>query len=84
VDQQEGQQAQRVLQRAIQAKGGADRLRRVRTVVMKGTITAPGGFTLQATSYIAYPDRFRMAARLPNGDLTQVHAGARRRSWNGP
>jgi len=75
VDQQEGQRAQRVLQRAIEAKGGADRLRRVRTVVMKGTITTPGGITLPTTSYIAYPDKVRVDARLPNGDLTQVHAG---------
>jgi hypothetical protein len=42
---------------------------------MKGTITTPGGITLQTTSYVAYPDKFQVEARFPNGDLTQVHAG---------
>jgi zinc protease len=70
-------QAQAVLQRAIQAKGGFDRLRRVRTVVLTGTLTVRSAQPIEArtTSYIEYPDRFRVDAKLPDGDVTQVLAG---------
>ena len=75
MDQQQ-RQAQSVLQRAIQAKGGAERLRAVKTVVMTGTTTvrSPRPIEARTTSYIEYPGRFRMDARLPSGDLTQVLA----------
>jgi zinc protease len=68
--------AQAVLQRAIQAKGGADRLRAVRTVVMTGVMTVQSRPPVEArmTNYIQFPDKFRADAKLPNGDLTQVFA----------
>jgi len=77
VDQQQ-REAQAVLRRAIRAKGGADRLRAVRTVVLSGTmiVQTPQPIHAQMTSYIEYPDRFRVDAKLPNGDLTQVLAGS--------
>ncbi len=76
MDQQQ-REAQTVLQRAIQAKGGADRLRAVKTVVMTGTMTvqAPQPIQARTTSYIEYPNRFRVDATFPNGDVTQVLSG---------
>ena len=76
VDQQQ-REAHAVLQHAIQAKGGADRLRAVKTVVLSGTMTVPMPQPIhaQTTSYVEYPDRFRVDAKFSNGDLTQVLAG---------
>ncbi len=70
------QTAEAVLQRAIQAKGGAERLRRIHTVVMHGTVTvrSPQPIEARTTSYIEYPERFRQDAQLPHGDVTQVYA----------
>ncbi len=70
--------ARAVLQHAIQAKGGAERLRAIRTVVFSGTTTikSPQAVEARFTSYVQYPDHFRMDATLPNGVLTQVLAGA--------
>ena len=73
---QADKQARDVLQRAIRAKGGADRLRSVRTVVATGTLTvrSPQPVEARTTAYIQYPDKFRVDAALPNGEVTQVYA----------
>ncbi len=68
--------AEAVLQHAIRAKGGADRLRGIHTVVMRGTVTvrSPKPISAQTTSYIEYPGRFRQDSKFANGDVTQVYA----------
>jgi len=73
---QTGDSARAVLERAIRAKGGADRLRALRTVVATGTLTvrSPQPVEARTTAYIQYPDKFRVDATLPNGEVTQVLA----------
>jgi predicted Zn-dependent peptidase len=66
------------LRRAIEAKGGLERLRAVRTAraETQTTLVTPDGPVKTASStYIAYPDRFRVEAALPTGRLVQVYAG---------
>ncbi len=68
--------ARAILDRAIRAKGGEPALRAIKTIVMTGTmlVAAPKPITAQTTSYIEYPDRFRLDAGLPAGEVTQVYA----------
>jgi hypothetical protein len=70
--------ARALLQRAIAAKGGLDKLRAVRTVTASAhTIVMTPGGPVQADTmtYIEYPDRFRVEAKLPMGDVIQAYAG---------
>lgn len=78
--------ARAIVARAIDAKGGLEKLRAVRTVTAKATTTV---FTPQGTvktdtvTYIEYPDRFRVEAALPMGRIVQVYAGGQ--AWiDGP
>lgn len=75
-DQMQPRTAGAVLQRAIDAKGGLERLRAIRSVVMRGTVIvrSPQPIEARTTSYIQYPDRFRQDAKLPRGEMTQVYA----------
>jgi zinc protease len=68
--------ARALLQRAIRAKGGADRLRAVRTIVATGilAVRSPQPVEARTTAYIQYPDKFRVDAALTNGEVTQVLA----------
>ncbi len=68
--------ADAVLQHAIRAKGGMDRLRGIHTVVMHGTVTvrSPKPIAAETTSYIEYPGRFRQDSKFANGEVTQVYA----------
>jgi outer membrane lipoprotein-sorting protein len=73
-------QAERVLQHAIRAKGGIERLRSIRTIRATGTMTvATGGEPMKVgmTTYVEYPGRFRLDAVLPGGEVTQVYADGR-------
>jgi hypothetical protein len=66
--------ARALLERAISAKGGLDRLRSIRTIVMRGVMTVTGSTPVDVTDYIEYPNRFRQDARLAGGAVTQVCA----------
>ncbi len=70
-------EARAVLQRAIDAKGGIERLRALRTLVAVGTTTvqSPRPIRADTTTYVEYPSRFRVDARLPNGEIVQVLTG---------
>jgi zinc protease len=73
-----GETAQAVLQRAIDAKGGLARLKAVATVEATATttvMTAQGPVRTETTTYIQYPDRFRVEAHLPIGVAVEVYAG---------
>jgi hypothetical protein len=70
--------ASRLIDRAIEAKGGLERLRAVRTAradTQTTLVTAGGRIETASSTYIAYPDRYRVEASLPSGRLVQVYAG---------
>lgn len=68
--------AKQLVTRAIQAKGGADKLRSIRTVTANvrysagplGVMSFPGTFSIQ------YPDRFRVDTMMRSGRIIQVYA----------
>lgn len=63
---------------AIQAKGGLEKLRSIKTVKADSTmlIDAPGGrVEVPTTTWIRYPDAFRVDAQMPAGPVSQVLVG---------
>jgi zinc protease len=69
--------AKPLLERAIAAKGGLDRLRAVRTVradTATTIVTPEGPVTQEGATLIAYPDRFRVETALPTGRMVAVYA----------
>jgi zinc protease len=68
-----------VIARAVQAKGGLDRLRSIRTVKATATTTMAGGaagpVTIDTTSYIQYPGSFRVDAKTASGPIVRVFSG---------
>jgi zinc protease len=65
-----------LIDRAIAAKGGLERLRGVRTVhaVAEMEVGDPGAEPMTVTTRIAYPDRFRIDVASSKGVMTQVFA----------
>jgi zinc protease len=70
-----------LVDRAIQAKGGLARLRAIRTVraeaemqVLAGPAGTARDSALSVTTWVAYPDRFRVDIAAPAGTMTQVYA----------
>ena len=53
--------AMALLDKVIAAKGGLDKLRGIKTIVAKQTLTNAGA-TTETVNYIEYPDRFRIEA----------------------
>jgi len=75
---EEGARAVALLDRAIAAKGGLDRLRGLKTIVARQTQASQrpdGQTTVETTNYIQYPDRFRVEAP----ELVQGYDG--KSSW---
>jgi hypothetical protein len=75
---EDGARAVALLDRAIEAKGGLEKLRALKTIVAKQTQASqrPDGETkIETTNYIQYPDRFRIEAP----ELVQGYDGSR--SW---
>jgi zinc protease len=71
--------AEAVIDRAIAAKGGLEKLRSIKTIVVKQTLVtqAPQGESrVDTTNYIQYPDRFRIETNTPNGQMLQGYDGA--------
>jgi zinc protease len=76
----EGTNAAALLDRAIRAKGGLDKLQAVRTIVVKQTLTSRASerpMAIETTNYIQYPDRFRTETQTGNGVNVQVFDGTR-------
>jgi len=72
----EAAKAKALLDRAIAAKGGLEKLRAVKAIVARQTQASrrPDGETMvETTNYIQYPDRFRVEAP----DLVQGYDGSR-------
>jgi zinc protease len=74
---QEGDQAKALLDQAIRAKGGLDKLRAVKTIIARQTLSNPAveGKSTETTNYIQYPDRFRIETRIPDGMIVQAYDG---------
>ena len=71
--------AMALLDQAIAGKGGLEKLRAIKTIVARQTLTnaAAGGSNVSdQTNYIQYPDRFRIEMQTPNGPVIQVFDGA--------
>lgn len=69
-------QARAILERAIVAKGGLEKLRSIRRLRATATTTVmmpQGPVTVETRTVIAYPDRFRVEGDLPNGRFVQVY-----------
>jgi zinc protease len=67
-----------VLKRVIDAKGGADVLRKVRTVIADADTTfhmEQGPLISKTRTYVAYPDKFRIDAAVAGAQVVQVFNG---------
>jgi zinc protease len=72
------QKAKALLTKVIEAKGGVDKLRAVKTIVVKQTLsspTTPGQRSIETTAFIQYPDRFRTETMMANGMNVQTFDG---------
>ena len=74
---QEGEKAKTLLDQAIAAKGGLEKLRGIKTIVAAQTMKNPDaeGRVTETTSYIQYPDRFRIETKVPDGMVVQAYDG---------
>jgi hypothetical protein len=70
--------ARDLIDRAVKAKGGLEKLRSIRTVKATATTTLFGesaAADVETTSYIRYPNAFRIDAKMPAGPVIQVFNG---------
>ncbi len=68
--------AREVIRRAIDAKGGLDRLRGIRTTIAEADttfLTPDGPIPSTSTTTIVYPDRFRVDATIEDIAVSQVY-----------
>src|SRR5262249_14603424 len=76
----ERDKANALLRRAVDAKGGIDRLRALKTLMVKQTLTtgaAQAQNTMETTTYIQYPDRFRIETAAAGGANVQGFDGTK-------
>jgi zinc protease len=68
-----------LIARAVQAKGGLEKLRSIRTVKATSTTTllgeGPKPIDVETTVFIRYPSAFRLDAKTPAGPVVQVFNG---------
>ncbi|HEX6323965.1 MAG TPA: insulinase family protein [Vicinamibacterales bacterium] len=68
-------EARTLIARAIERKGGLDRLRAVRTLEADASLVIEGGTTVVGTkTQIAYPDKYRVEAETAGASVTHVYA----------
>jgi len=75
---EERAKADALLDKLIAAKGGLEKLRGLKTIVVKQTLTTQspqGDATAETSNYIQYPDRFRIVTETPNGTMVQASDG---------
>src|SRR5262249_54555362 len=75
----EASRAAALVDQAIAAKGGLDKLRATKTIKVTQTLTSTAGertATSETTNYIQYPDHFRIETQTPNGLMVQGFDGA--------
>jgi zinc protease len=70
-------EAQRILARAVEAKGGLAALQAIKTCIATATTTvqtATSPMKSETKTYIEYPARFRVDATVPGGQTVQAYA----------
>lgn len=68
-------EARTLVARAIERKGGLDRLRGVRTLAIESGMTLAGGTTVVGSkAFIAYPDKYRVDAETAGAEVSQIYA----------
>jgi hypothetical protein len=70
--------ADALVTKVIAAKGGLEKLRGLKTIVVKQTLTTEspqGTATADTSNYIQYPDRFRIVTETSNGTMVQASDG---------
>jgi len=75
-------EARRLLEAVIAAKGGLETLKAVggvRAVTLADMNTPDGPVSAETTTYLQYPDRVRVETKLPDATIVQVFDG--RRAW---
>jgi zinc protease len=75
---EEGAKAKALLDRIVEAKGGLEKLRAIKTITAVTTSTAQtpmGAIEAQSTTILEYPNRVRVDTTLPQGRTTQVFDG---------
>ncbi|HSC29854.1 MAG TPA: pitrilysin family protein [Vicinamibacterales bacterium] len=73
-----GMDARALIDRAVQAKGGLAKLRSIRTMKVEASMLIDSGqdrVEVPTTTWIRYPDSFRIDARLPADVVTQMFTG---------
>lgn len=69
--------ARALVDKAIAAKGGQQKLQSIRTIRSEATTayeTPQGRVPFATTTWIEYPDRYRIEAAMPGGKVVQVYA----------
>lgn len=72
--------ARALIDKAIAAKGGLKKLQSIRTIRTESTTsysTPKGPVPFVTTTWIQYPDNYRIEADMPAGKVVQVYAGGR-------
>jgi zinc protease len=81
INPQEGEKAKALLDRAVAAKGGLDKLRAIKRITARTrtSMIAPDGRTQEAesTTYLEYPNHVRVETKLPEASTLQVYDGER-------
>jgi zinc protease len=80
VTPEEGPAALALVDKAIEAKGGLDKLRAIKAVkaVTEATVETPEGpVKARTTTYLQYPNRMRVETTLPTGTVVQTFDGSR-------
>jgi hypothetical protein len=79
VTAEEGAKAMALLDRAIAAKGGIEKLRGLKTILVRQALTTQtqaGPASFETTNYIQYPDRLRIETQVAGGMNIQAYDGA--------
>jgi len=74
----ESSRAMALLDQAIAGKGGLEKLRSIKTLVAKQTLTngdQDNAVTTESTNYIEYPDHFRIELQTAQGSIVQGYDG---------
>jgi hypothetical protein len=79
------ERARAILAKAIEARGGLEKLRSIKTLRAIGTTTVmgpQGAIKIETTTSVVYPDRVRVEGALPTGRVVQVYASGVAWIWD--
>jgi zinc protease len=69
-------QGKAILEKAVQAMGGVEKIKAVKTVLSKGDLVTQG-MTMAVEGIIAYPDRIKFILNTPGGQVTMKVSGGK-------